>query len=89
MGSIGAQRIGSGETTVESIPESLVSISSYAYEGAYAKKPRGTGSWFFFPDRGREDFDNAIQVYGSYTEAKKKAIKEAARRGISTLYVGT
>lgn len=52
-------------------------------------RPRGTGNWAFFPDSRREDLDNVIFVYGNYTEAKRQARIEAARRGWSRIYTGT
>lgn len=70
------------------ISASRVEVSNDAYR-TFAGTPRGYGNWAFFPDRGRDDIDNAIFISGSYAEAKKKAQKEAAKRGWGRLYLGT
>lgn len=90
MGSTGVSAGMTGGTVASApIPKSQVSVSSRAYEGSYGRSPRGAGTWIFFTDSARNDFDNAITVSGSYASAKKQAIEEAAKRGKKNLYLGT
>ena len=54
------------------------------YEWSYGKKPRGTGSWAF----GNRSETVVWFEWGSYAEAKKKAIAKANEMiGSETLYV--
>ena len=76
------------EASTSNIKPSQVTVNSDYYQ-AVNGRPRGNGTWFFFPDRNRNDFTNAISFSGSYSEARKRAQEEAARRGWRNLYVGT
>ena len=90
MGSTG-RGIGMRELRGDELPPikvSEVSVNDDFYRTTVGR-PSGMGNWAFFPDRGRNDIDNAIFVNGSYAEAKKKARREAARRGWRTIYTGT
>lgn len=51
-------------------------IKTNKYERAHGKKPRGTGYWAF----GNSTETTVWFVYGTYSEAKRKAAKEAKER---------
>lgn len=67
----------------KSIPMNQVTYSGDShYKAVYGKRPSGTGTWAF-------DFgDGPELIYGSYSEVKKWAIKEAAKRGVRTVKLG-
>lgn len=70
------------------IKSSEVDVSDTYYRGTLGS-PRGYGNWAFFPDSARNDMDNALFISGTYSDAKNKAKKEAAKRGWGRLYLGT
>ena len=105
MGSIGANRGSAGTSIREArerqaevdrkyvvgdgnIKASEVDVSDTYYRGTLGS-PRGYGNWAFFPDSARNDMDNALFISGTYSDAKNKAKKEAAKRGWGRLYLGT
>lgn len=90
MGSTGttAGPVNTGNQTRTSIPKSNVTVNVTMAAGLNGA-PRGTGTWVFFTDRARSNFDTAITVYGKYSDAKKQAIAIAAERGDDKLYLGT
>ena len=67
-----------------------VTVNTSRYALHYGKAPRGNGLWAFGDwkfDSGMED--GKVEFFsGSYTEAKKKAIKWAETMNIKTLFVG-
>jgi hypothetical protein len=64
-------------------------FSTYAFEFAHAKKPRGRGSWAFFFD-GRTDIDDAFWAHDcTFGEAKAKAMAHATARGVHDVEVGS
>lgn len=71
------------------LPLSNISVETNLYRGALAKKPSGTGNWFFSigNQEGYKDVTKAVSFYGTYTEAVKKAKKEAQKRGAGRVYV--
>ena len=88
MGSVGNTQNTQTKATQPAISPSQVEVDN-TYYTALNGSTRGKGTWFFFPDKAREDFTNAITVNGTYSAAKKEAQQEAARRGFKRLYVGT
>ena len=63
----------------------MIEVSTSEYEFAHGKRPRSDGTWAFFFDRVTEPFF----VNGSYSEAKRQAIKYAKERGYSRIEVGS
>lgn len=61
-----------------------VIVETIAYECSHGKKPRGTGTWAFSPDRNPKDFssDSVYFTTGSYGEAKKAAQCRFAGRAV-------
>ena len=53
------------------------------------KSPKGKGNWAFSIGNkdGYEDASKAVFFYGTYAEAKKEAVKAAAEKGASVVYV--
>lgn len=69
---------------VKPIPMNQVSVTGEDYyRFANGVKPKGRGSWAF------EIGDKTEFIYGSYSEAKKEAIKRAAKLGISRVKLGS
>lgn len=64
-----------------SISKNQVTVSTAHYQRAAGKQPRGKGNWAFSIG------ESIIFFNGSYTEAKKKAIELAAKRGNHTIFV--
>ena len=59
-------------------------VRTEKYEWAHGKKPRGTGTWAF----GNRDESVVWFEYGSFTEAKRKAVANADKKlGAQALYV--
>lgn len=50
-------------------------VNTDEYEWVWNRKPRGTGLWFF--ELNCKDVKKQVQYSGSYTEASKRAIKDA------------
>ena len=71
------------------LPLSNISVETNLYRGELAKNPSGTGNWFFSigNKEGYKDVTKAVSFYGTYTEAVKKAKKEAQKRGAGRVYV--
>ncbi len=60
-------------------------FSSNQYMRSHGKEPRGKGYWFFAViDRknGEETFIWEAQIFGTLTEAKRKATAEAKAAGV-------
>lgn len=70
-----------------SIPKSQVSVNSDRWFGANGKNPTGYGNWAFY--LGPERDENVIFFTGKYSDAKRQAVEEAARRGYKNITVGT
>lgn len=69
-----------------------VVVDTRYYENNYGKAPRGRGGWAFCSvDVRRPDYlDHVIWTPSlPYGEARKFAVAEAAKRGVSVLYVCT
>ena len=64
-----------------------MTVSTSQYQAAHARKPRGTGWWFFLASAGGFQFE--FTHVGTYTEAKKAAIKWARSINASSLEVGS
>lgn len=60
--------------------------SNYVF--SHGHKPRGYGEWAFLKNRDSVGND-IIWVRGKFSEAKKAAQKEAAKRGWSSIYIGS
>jgi len=60
-----------------------VYVSTTEYQFSHGKQPRGTGNWAFF-------FTDAYVFWfnGPYGAAKRAAVTEAKRRGVSSIKVG-
>jgi hypothetical protein len=63
----------------------MIEVSTKEFKFAHGKRPRSEGTWVFFFDRVTEPFF----VNGSYSEAKKAAIKFAKERGYQRIAVGS
>jgi hypothetical protein len=61
--------------------DSMIDVSTSAYEFAHGKRPRGEGSWGFFFDGNRDVSAAWWAPFGSYSQAKAAAVAEAKRRG--------
>lgn len=60
-----------------------MTVRTERYEGSMGKLPRGYGNWWFGDKAGLWEFS----FYGSYSEAKREAIRTAREAGIDTIYV--
>ncbi|MBS6829192.1 MAG: hypothetical protein KH208_04855 [Desulfovibrio sp.] len=69
--------------TVSSIL-SGVRVSYFKYICAHRKCPKGCGTWAFHMGEGDMFFHT-----GTFTEAKRAAVKEAKRRGVDSISVGS
>lgn len=79
--------VGSQNKTIpKKIPASQVTISDSRYRFSTGKAPKGYGNWAFYLG---DDDDKPIFFQGSYADAKKKAVREAANRGVNKIRVGT
>lgn len=74
------------KTIPKKIPASQVTISDSQYRFSTGKAPKGYGNWAFYLG---DDDDKPIFFQGSYADAKKKAVREAANRGVNKIRVGT
>jgi len=66
------------------------SVETWKYVASHGKLPRGTGTWWFSIgnyERPRTHENREVAFRGSYTEAKKKALKAAKKYGYSRIYV--
>ena len=73
-----------GSNSAKAIPMNQVSVTGEDYyRFANGVKPKGRGSWAF------EIGDKTEFIYGSYSDAKKEAIKRAASLGISRVKLGS
>jgi len=69
------------EKSVVKIPQNSVHVYINKYRASHQKSPRGRGLWAF------EIGDEDKWFRGTYSEAKTKAVKYAADRGIRVVYV--
>jgi hypothetical protein len=69
--------------------EALVVVDDSNYIDKYKRVPTGAGAWAFCAvDPSQPDYLNhVIWVRGKFTEAKQKALRIAAKRGIDKLWV--
>lgn len=58
-------------------------IDTARFYRSHLASPKGRGSWLFENQAG----DIVFMHNGTYTEAKRAAIKHATQHGIATLYV--
>ncbi len=66
---------------VVKIPQYSVNVHLTKYRRVHLKRPRGWATWAF-------GVGNETKLFrGSYSEAKLRAVKYAANRGISRIYV--
>ena len=66
-----------------------VTVDYCAYISAHGHTPRGRGCWGFHMGSSR-NMDNLFWApQGTFTEAKKAAVKEAKRLGIMRINVAT
>jgi len=81
------RKLGGTQSTpkVKKIPASQVTISDSQYRFSTGKAPKGYGNWAFYIGNS----DEPVFFHGSYAEAKKKAIREAANRGVNKIRVGS
>lgn len=69
-----------------------IEVFTDTYEEIYGRRPRGRGTWAFFIVSSRgTDFDEPIIKYGTYSQAKTEAIREARSQvgDLTGLIVGT
>lgn len=70
---------------VEQTLEEDVSVSDSYYQGVHGKKPGGTGNWMFSKhkshDFSKHPKEDMFQHNGTYTNAKKAAIKHFKTQG--------
>lgn len=71
---------------MEAIAKSKVSVYTGSYKCEYGKEPRGYGEWAFGYTR-NPNIDDLKWYHGTYAEAKKQAIAEAAATGHRSIYV--
>lgn len=71
---------------MEAIKKSQVSVNTGAYTSIYGKEPIGSGHWAFGYTRDPEIKD-VKWYFGTYAEARKQAIAEAAASGHRSVYV--
>lgn len=71
---------------MEAIKKSQVSVYTGAYKSSHGKEPRGYGSWAFGYTR-NPDISDVEWYTGTYAEAKKQAIAEAANTGHRSIFV--
>lgn len=71
---------------MEAINKSQVSVYTGAYSFSHGKEPRGGGHWAFGYTR-NPDIKDVKWYFGTYGEAKKQAIAEAAASGHRSVYV--
>ena len=64
-----------------------IEVVTREYENEYGKKPRGYGSWAFFPGTSR-DAESAIWAHGTFTDAVRQVKEKAKRLGCSHITVG-
>jgi len=81
------RKLGGTQSTLKlkKIPASQVTISDSQYRFSTGKAPKGYGNWAFYIGNS----DEPVFFHGSYAEAKKKAIREAANRGVNKIRVGS
>lgn len=74
-------------------PHAAVSIefNTTSYEMAHGHKPRGRGTWAFFPTREQRIVDGIWSPSMTYSEAKRWARQRMVDAGkpVATLYVGS
>lgn len=66
-----------------------VYISYTSFIAAHGKPPRGHGHWAFHIGRDTHSLDNVFWHQGSFSEAKRAAVREAKRRGEYSITVGS
>ncbi len=65
-----------------------VQVNTNQFFNSHGKAPRGDGHWFFFMGD-NDDVMDAFQHVGSFAASKKAAVKEAKKRGVSSVTVGS
>lgn len=60
-------------------------VSTSRYEFSHGRSPRGQGSWGFF--LGSSSLEDLFWANGTYSEARRAAVAEANRRGVSSVEV--
>jgi hypothetical protein len=65
--------------------QTRVEVSTSAFEFAHGHKARGEGSWAFFFEGETE----ARWFRGTFTEAKRQAVRAAAAAGVHRVTVGS
>lgn len=71
---------------MKAIKKSQVSVYTGVYKSNHGKEPRGYGDWAFGYTRNPRIEDVKWHL-GTYAEAKKQAIAEAAANGQRSVYV--
>ena len=69
--------------TATNVTASRVHVDDTMFRFAHGRAPRGTGRWAFDMD------GDTFFSEGTFTEAKAAARKEAARRGVVRVKVGS
>jgi len=65
-------------TKAQEIQIMAITINDHNYRNTYCKAPRGLGDWMFEFDGSNQKI---IRLHGSYSEAKKQAVKYARELG--------
>jgi len=76
-------------TMTQEAEEALVVVDDSNYINGHQRKPSGTGAWGFSAvDPSQPDYLNhVIWARGKFAEAKQKAVRIAAKRGVAKLWV--
>lgn len=61
----------------------MARVDTIRFEASHGRTPKGSGWWMFET----QDRRVVTEVRGTYTEAKRAALRYAAERGIAVLYV--
>lgn len=65
-----------------------VTVETSLYRFSNRHEPKGRGCWAFSAKRNPDFGSNDIKWYtGTYAEAKRQAVAEAAENGISRIFV--
>ena len=75
---------------MKAINKNQVSINTSEYRFSHGREPKGRGCWAFSYLRDPNFVSNSGEVLwytGTYAEARKQAIAEAASTGHSTIFV--
>lgn len=73
---------------MKAIAKNLVTVDTSEYRFSHGREPKGRGCWAFSEKRD-PDFSNKEEVKwysGTYTQARRQAVTEAAANGITRIF---